>query len=127
MAIAFLVGQVIVGLYFLMNAYSHIVKGSHMTGYAASKGVPSPGRAIFLSGLLLLVGGLSILLGVWTFWGIIALIVFLVPVTFKMHDFWNQTDPAARMNEKISFTKNMALVGLLLMLLSIPSWPYSIL
>lgn len=115
---AFVVGRVIVGLYFLMNAYNHLVKGSHMAGYAASKKVPSPKLAIFVSGLLLLVGGLSVLLDQWLFWGVIALLVFMVPVTFMMHDFWKQSDPMAKMNERISFMKNMAIIGFLLMMLS---------
>lgn len=126
MDIAFFIGRVIVGVYFLMNAYSHLVKGSHMVGYAGSKGVPNPKLAIFGSGLLLLVGGLSLLFGVWTFWGIIALIVFMVPVTFMMHSYWREADPASRMNEKITFMKNMAIVGFLLMSLAIPEpWIYS--
>ena len=98
-----------------------------MVDYAASKGVPSPKAAIFVSGILLLVGGLSILLGVGTFWGIIALIVFMVPVTFMMHNYWKETDPAAKMNSRIAFWKNMAIVGFLLMALSIPTpWALSI-
>lgn len=127
MAIAFFVGRIIVGIYFLMNAYNHVFKGSHLVGYAASKGVPSPKAAIVGSGVLLLVGGLSVLLGAWTLWGIIALIVFMVPVTFMMHNYWKETDPVARMNQKISFMKNLAIIGFLLMLLAVPSpWEYSI-
>lgn len=127
MAIAFLVGRIIVGLYFLMNAYNHIFKGSHMVGYVASKGVRSPKAAIFVSGLLVLVGGLSILLGVGIVWGVVALLVFLVPVTFKMHNYWKETDPMAKMNQRIAFMKNMALIGFALMVLAIPTpWVYSL-
>lgn len=127
MDIAFLIGRVIVGVYFLMNAYNHLFHSGHMVGYAASKGVPSPKLAIVGSGVLLLIGGLSVLLGVQTFWGIIALIVFLVPVTFMMHDYWKAADPMAKMNERISFMKNMALIGLLLMALSVATpWVYSL-
>ncbi len=127
MATAFLVGRIIVGIYFLMNAYNHIFKGSHMVGYAASKGVPSPKAAIVFSGILLLLGGLSVLLGVAVAWGIVALLVFMVPVTFMMHNYWKETDPMMKMNQRISFMKNMAIVGLLLMAFAIPTpWMFSI-
>lgn len=110
-----------------MNAYNHLVKGSHMVGYAASKGVPSPKLAIFVGGILLMIGGLSVVLGVYPVIGVIALVVFLVPVTFKMHAYWSIQDPGARMNEKIAFEKNVALIGAALTLLAVTTpWLYSL-
>ncbi|HVU06839.1 MAG TPA: DoxX family membrane protein [Candidatus Paceibacterota bacterium] len=127
MTVAFTLGRIIVGLYFLINAYNHVIKGSHMVGYAASKGVPAPKLAITGSGLLLLAGALSILSGVAVFWGLIALLVFMIPVTLKMHDYWKETDPMAKMNARIAFQKNMAIIGFLLMAMAIPTpWTYSL-
>jgi len=98
-----------------------------MVGYAASKGVPAPKAAVVGSGLLLLVGGLSVVLGYMPMVGVIALIVFLLPVSFKMHAFWKETDPMAKMNAHIQFTKNMALIGAALTLLAIElPWAYSL-
>ena len=127
MAIALLVGRIIVGFYFLTNAYNHIFKGSHLTGYVASKGVRSPKAAIVGSGFLLLIGGLSILLGTYVVWGVVALLLFLVPVTFKMHAYWKETDPMAKMNQQIAFMKNLALIGFVLMTLAIQTpWAYAL-
>lgn len=39
----------------------------------------------------------------------------LVPTTAVGHQFWNQADPAARQNQKIHFTKNLSMIGGLLM------------
>lgn len=126
MALVFLIGRVIVAYYFLSNAYNHIVKHEHLTGYAASKKVPSPKAAVIGSGILLLVGGLSVLLGAYPAWGLLALLLFMVPVTFKMHDYWRETDPMARMNARISFMKNLAIIGLVLMLYMVPQpWVYA--
>ena len=47
--------------------------------------------------------------------GLIAL--FLLGVTPVMHGFWNVADPAQRLGEMISFTKNAALMGAALMML----------
>ena len=126
MALAFLVGRVIVAVYFLVNAYNHLIKGGSMVGYAASKHVPSPKAAIFLGGLLMLAGGLSVLTGIHVYWGLVALLVFMLPVTFMMHNYWKETDPMAKMNQRIAFMKNMAIIGLILMAFAIAvPWPYA--
>lgn len=39
----------------------------------------------------------------------------LVPSTFAGHQFWNEADPIARQNQTIHFTKNVSLMGGLLM------------
>jgi uncharacterized membrane protein YphA (DoxX/SURF4 family) len=54
---------------------------------------------------------LGILVGFYVPVAVAALVVFLIPVTFMMHDFWNETDPMAKMTQKIMFTKNLALLG----------------
>jgi uncharacterized membrane protein YphA (DoxX/SURF4 family) len=123
----FLIGRVIFGIYLLMNAYNHLAHSSQMAGYAASKKVPFPKAAILGSGLLLLIGGLSVLTGVQVKAGIAAIVLFLIPVTFTMHNYWMQADPMAKMGERVNFMKNMALLGAALMMLAIPTpWPFSL-
>ena len=87
-----------------------------MTGYAKSKGVPVPHLAVTVSGLLLLLGGLSILFRFHMHLGIILVVICLLGMTFMMHKFWNEKDGAARMSDKVGFMKNIALIGALLML-----------
>jgi putative oxidoreductase len=120
MPILFVIGRILVGGYFLNGGYNHFKNLSHMAGYAGSKGVPAPKLAVGFSGLLLIIGGASILLGSWTNIGIYSIILFLIPVTFKMHAFWQDTDQAVKMSNKINFMKNVAILGLVLMLLSLP-------
>ncbi len=116
-----LVGRIIVGAYYLFNALNHLVFApGQLTEYAASKGVPAPLLAVIVSGLLLLIGGLSILLGIFPRIGVLALVVFFLPVTFWMHDFWAIEDPQARMIQMVNFLKNLALMGSALIFLAIP-------
>ena len=78
-------------------------------------------------GLLLAIAGVTLILGVFPRLGVAALVLFLVPVSFFMHAFWSDTNPAARMADMVNFTKNMALLGSSLMFLAIPEpWPYSL-
>lgn len=123
----FLVGRILVGGFYLMNALNHFTQVSMMAQYAGSKGVPAPTLAVLFTGLLLLVGGASLLLGVFPKIGVAALVVFFLPVTFMMHNFWVETDPMMRMNQMIQFMKNLALMGSALMFLAIPEpWALSV-
>lgn len=128
MDILFLIGRIIFGGYFIMNAWGHFKHLESMTGYAASKGVPSPKAAVFFSGVLLLLGGLGVVFGISPEASLALLIIFLVPVTFKMHAYWKVTDPNMKMGEQINFYKNLALIGALLMMYAIPvPWMYGVL
>ncbi len=127
MEVVFLLGRIILGVYYLFNASNHFMRLEMMSGYAASKGVPAPKVLVAGSGVLLLIGGFSILTGFQPTIGVLSLVLFLVPVTFKMHDFWAEKDQMAKMTQMVNFTKNMALLGAALMFLAIPQpWPWSI-
>jgi putative oxidoreductase len=125
--IAFLIGRIIAGGYFIMGAFNHFKNLGMMKGYAQSKGTPAPAVAVAGTGVLLLLGGFSLLLGYQPIVGIVLLIVFLLGVSFNMHNFWSIEDPQMKMAEMVNFLKNMGLLGLLLMLAAIPRpWPLSL-
>lgn len=127
MTIAFLIGRIIFASFWLIGAFNHFTQLEHMSGYAKAKGTPAPKLAVAGTGVILLLGGLSMLLGVYPTIGIILLIIFLLGTSFPMHDFWNATDAQVKQADLIQFMKNMALVGALLMLLLIPHpWPMSL-
>ncbi len=110
----FVLGRVLLGGYFLMNAYNHFKNVSALAGYAESKGIPMPRQAVLLSGAMLLLGGLGILLGVYVEYAVALLVIFLIGTLVKMHRYWEVTDPMARMGEHVNFYKNLALIGALL-------------
>lgn len=127
MVIAFLIGRIIFGGFFIMGGFNHFASLGSMSGYVKAKGVPAPKLAMSGSGVLLILGGLSLLLGFDPVIGIILLIIFFLGVTPMMHAFWKVGDPAARMAERVNFMKNLALLGALLMMLVIPApWPLSL-
>lgn len=127
MEIAFFVGRCILGIFFLNNARHHFFQVDAISGYAQSKRVPSPKFATLGSGALLFIAGLSILTGIAPTIGIVAAVLFLLPVTFMIHAFWKIEDPMARMGERVQFSKNLALLGSSLMFLAIPlPWPWGL-
>ena len=127
MAVAFLIGRLIVGAFFIYNGLNHFLSLAMMAQFAAAKGVPAPTVAVAASGALILFGGISILLGWRPDLGIAAIVVFLLGVSFPMHNFWAETDPGQRMNDMGHFAKNMAIMGATLTMVAIPQpWPYSV-
>ena len=123
---AFAIGRVIVGLYYLFSGVSGFFNLSALIGFTASKGVPAPAAAVVVSHVLLIVAAICILTGWKPALGVAMLVVFFVPVTLKMHAFWADEDPRAKMNDMIHFMKNFALLGSALMFLGIPEpWSWS--
>jgi putative oxidoreductase len=123
----FLIGRIIFGGYFIYKGIYHFIGFGMMTQYAKMKGVPYPAIAQGMAGLMLLLGGLSIMFGIYPSVGIVLLVAFMVPVTLMMHNFWKLDDHQMRMADKVNFTKNMALLGAILMLFAIPSpWHLSL-
>ncbi len=112
------IGRIIFGGYFIFGAVNHFTKLEMMSGYAKSKGAPSPRLSVAFSGLLLLIGGASVLFNIFSTIGFLSLILFLVPVTLIMHAPWKVEDPQAKTSETINFIKNFALVGAVLILLA---------
>jgi uncharacterized membrane protein YphA (DoxX/SURF4 family) len=122
----FLLGRLIFGGYFLYNGLNHFMSTDMLAAYAASAGVPMPTLAVLFTGVLMLVGGIAFLTGVWPKLGAASLGLFLVGVTPIMHAFWLVSDPQAQMAELGNFTKNMALLGGVFITASIPQpWPLS--
>jgi uncharacterized membrane protein YphA (DoxX/SURF4 family) len=106
------------GGYFVYGAYNHFTKLEMMTGYAKSKGTPYPKLSVVFSGLLLLIGGISVLFNIFPVIGFVSLAMFFIPVTLIIHAPWKVKDPQAKMIETVNFTKNFALTGAVLILLA---------
>ncbi|HEY8104972.1 MAG TPA: DoxX family membrane protein [Gemmatimonadales bacterium] len=127
MTYLFLAGRLLYGGFFLLSGVNHFRYVSMMAPYAASKGIPAARLGVLGSGTLLILGGLSILLGERPTVGVLLLTIFLVPTSFLMHNYWAVTDPSARQGEQVNFKKNIALLGAAWMLLLIPQpWPLSL-
>lgn len=124
MKIVPLLGRILFALIFVASGINHI-KGTG-ADMAAAAGVPLAGVMVPLAGLLALVGGLSILLGYKTKIGAWLIVIFLIPVTIALHNFWAVKDPMAQQMHMAMFMKNMAILGGALLLAYFGAGPYSI-
>ena len=126
MRLPFLLGRILFGGFFLYSGINHFKELKKLSQYAAAKNVPTPEVAVGISGGLLVLGGMSILLGVKPKIGSAALLAFLASASPAMHDFWNAVDPQQRQNDMINFMKNVALSGSALALMGVEEpWPTS--
>jgi putative oxidoreductase len=111
MDVVLLIGRVFFVALFVGSAVGHLTQTDAMAGYAASRGVPMARAATVVSGVVMVLGSLSVLLGVWGDLGALLLLVFLLPTAFLMHGFWRENDAAARQTEMVQFNKDVALAG----------------
>jgi uncharacterized membrane protein YphA (DoxX/SURF4 family) len=119
MDILILIGRILFVAVFLSSALNHFTHGQGMAGYARSKGVPAAEVGVYGGGVLLGLGGLSVLLGIWPDLGALLLVVFLVPTALTIHAFWRESDPQARQMEMVQFFKDIGLAGAALTLLGL--------
>lgn len=117
-------GRAFYSLIFIMLGTNHFNAG--MIDYAASNGVPMANLLVPLSGLLAIIGGLSIFLGYYARFGALLLLLFLVPVTLSMHNFWTVTDPTMHQMQMVNFMKNLSMMGGALLILFYGAGPKSI-
>jgi putative oxidoreductase len=119
-----LAGRILFAAMFILTAPGHFT--ARYVAYAAQAGVPAPGLLVPLSGLLSLLGGLSIALGYKAKLGALLLVVFLIPVSVAMHGFWAVTDPMMREMQMGMFLKNMSMLGGALVIAYFGSGPLSL-
>src|SRR6266540_2565210 len=129
--IVLLIGRVVFSFFFIYSGFNHLTKLSMYSQYAGASGVPAPTLLTALSGVMILVGGLSILLGVKAQWGSLLIAAFLIPAAFTVHKFWGIADPMIHGLQMANFWKNIMLTGACLMFFGLATlypgrWPYSI-
>jgi uncharacterized membrane protein YphA (DoxX/SURF4 family) len=107
----FLIARIVFSIMFVMSGINHITKANDMTGYAQFKGVPSPKLAVIGSGVVMGLGGLSVILGVYADLGAIVLAAILLLMAVKMHNFWTLEDAQAKQADMIGFLKNVSMAG----------------
>jgi uncharacterized membrane protein YphA (DoxX/SURF4 family) len=114
-----LIGRILFVVLFLGSGFAHLTQTQAMAGYASSKGVPAAKLATQVSGVVIIIGAVMLLLGVWADLGALLLVVFLLPTAVLMHAFWKETDAQAKQLEMIQFQKDMALGGAALLIFAL--------
>lgn len=118
------IGRILYSLIFINSGFSHFSAAS--VEYANSQGVPLATALVPISGIMAIVGGLSIFLGYKVKWGAWLLIAFLIPVTLMMHAFWKLDNPAEQQIQMAMFMKNISMLGAALIITWFGAGPISV-
>jgi uncharacterized membrane protein YphA (DoxX/SURF4 family) len=113
-----LAGRIIFGAFFGLFAGigGHLTKSKMMEEYARSMRFPVPDIAGWPTGVWLVLGSLSIALGIWPDIGALMIAAFVVPAAAYFHRFWEVEDPMQVMMQQGFFFRNgIALAACLFM------------
>jgi putative oxidoreductase len=114
--LAFL-GRVLISLIFLFGALGKFMNYDVMVGYMASKELQYIPVLLYVSAFIELIGAICLIIGYKRKVAATILFLYLIPVTYFMHDFWNLSGPAQQ-PEMIHFLSNLAIMGGLLTIVS---------
>ena len=104
-----LFGRILFSLIFINTIFSHL--SSPAVEYASAAGVPFASIVVPISGIIAFLGGLSIILGYKAKIGAWLIVIFLIPVTLFMHNFWAIQDSAEAQMQMTQFMKNISMLG----------------
>jgi len=109
-SLAALSGRGFLSAIFLFSGFGKIADWSKFAHMMDEKGMPLV--PVLLAGALTfeILGGLSVLFGIYGRVGAVLLILFLIPTTLIFHNFW-AADPALQQNQMQHFMKNVAIMG----------------
>jgi putative oxidoreductase len=121
-----LIGRVFLSAIFLFEAADSLVNFDKTKTTMAEHGL-TWNQDMLLAGAIsfLILGGVMVLIGYRTALASLLLLVYWLPVTFIVHDFWNYSGEVLR-TQSIFFMKNIAIAGGLLMLVGKGSGRYSV-
>ncbi|REK11595.1 MAG: DoxX family protein [Planctomycetota bacterium] len=119
------IGRLLLALIFVASAAGKFNDWQGTVNMIAEKGMPAPDALLSIAVALEIIGGVSVIVGLYARLGALVLLAFLVPVSVIMHNFW-ALEGAERMPEMISFMKNVSISGGIVLVLAFGAGPCSI-
>jgi putative oxidoreductase len=115
--LASFVGRVLLALIFLGSGIDKAMNPAGTLGYMQSAGLPSAQLLLWLSVLVEVGAGVSLVLGWKARWAAAALFLWMIPVTAVFHNPWGG-DPSQSQMQMVHLMKNIAIMGGLLLALA---------
>ena len=117
-ALLIVVGRFLLGLMFVIAGARNFLHLSERQAQQTNYGFPLPAWLVVIGFAVQLLGGLSVLLGLWPAWGALGLIAFIVPATAFYHNLFmfagKERDPHLYL-----VTVNAALCGACLLVIAL--------
>jgi putative oxidoreductase len=110
--VVFLIGRILLALIFIFSGLTvHLIGRRQGIEYARAYNVPLVEIGVPLTGVLAVLGGLSVVFGVWGDLGALFLVAFLLLITPFMHAWWREQDELQKQLQLVNFMKNTGLLG----------------
>ena len=114
-----LIGRVMLCAIFIASvAMNKIPNFETVAQDLAAKGVPSPKIVLAGAVVFLIVGSVSLIVGYWSRFGALLLLIVLGAMTYWFHAFWTIEDLTLRQAEMVEFIKNVSIGGALVVILA---------
>ncbi|HYL31908.1 MAG TPA: DoxX family protein [Stellaceae bacterium] len=104
-----LIGRVLIALLFLMTVWV----GGPSPGYLGSLGFFAPAVCSLVAQIIEWILIVSLVFGLWTRYGALLGIAYVLIATAAAHRYWQYTPPAQQI-QYTNFSKNLAILGALL-------------
>jgi putative oxidoreductase len=114
--LAFL-GRLFIAGIFLFGAAGKFFNYETMAAYMQSKGLTNIPILLYTAAIVELVGAICLIIGFKPKLAAFVLFLFLIPVTYFMHDFWN-LQGQEQMQAIVHFFSNLAIAGGLLLVMA---------
>jgi putative oxidoreductase len=107
-----LIGRILFAYFFgVVAGVGHFKRDQMMRGYAKQVGFPVPAIAGWVSGVWLILGAVSVGLGIWPDLGSLMIGAFVIPAALYFHPFWTFEDEAQKATQKQLFYRNLVILG----------------
>jgi len=121
-----LIGRFALAWFFLSEVYMRAGAWEANVSLMALKQIPAAPLLFALAILVMILGGLSLVLGFHIRHGAMLLFGFTVIASALMHDYWHIKDAAARAADYEIFARNIAIAGGLLMVIGLGAGPFAL-
>ncbi|MGN6572122.1 MAG: DoxX family protein [Pseudolabrys sp.] len=109
-----LVARVMIGLIFVVSGWPKLLNYGSAVAGIAKRGVPQP--LAYLGPPVEFIGGLAVMLGLFTEAAAVLMVLFTIIATLSSHRYWEFTDPAQYRAQNTNFWKNVTIMGGMLLL-----------
>ena len=111
-------GQMSLATIFITGGSQAFLEPGHRVKTVEKAGLPEPEALVIFNGAVMTIGGVLLALNIVPKLTAAALLASLVPTTLVGHAFWNEESEATRKAQQTQFTKNLSLIGGLLLVLA---------
>lgn len=121
-----LVARILIAAIFIWSGVDRLLNWEESYLAIAGKGLPGIPFLLALAVMVEILGGVALIIGFKTRWMASLLILFLIPVAYYFHNFWDVVDMAERNHQIIHFLQDLAIMGGLLSLVCQGPGKYSL-